>query len=57
MPGGLVRAVMHERLSHYNDVIVVSTASHIYEGESLERHLASLTGGGKEESTSILYRC
>lgn len=48
---------MHERLSHYNDVIVVSTASHIYEGESLERHLASLTGGGKEESTSILYRC
>ena len=48
---------MHERLSHYNDVIVVSTASHIYKGESLERHLASLTGGGKQESTNILDWC
>lgn len=42
-----VRAVEHPKLNHYVDVIVVSTKSHVFNGKSLDRHLASLTGGGK----------
>lgn len=48
-----VRAVHHERLAHYYDVIVVSTASHVYEEQSLYRHLASLTGGGMSTTIHI----
>ncbi|KAI0746913.1 RNA dependent RNA polymerase-domain-containing protein [Daedaleopsis nitida] len=48
-----VRAVEHLKLSHYVDVIVVSTASHEHEGKSLDRHLASLTGGGDYDGDTM----
>ncbi|KAI0711161.1 RNA dependent RNA polymerase-domain-containing protein [Cerioporus squamosus] len=48
-----VRAVEHYKLSHYVDVIVVSTKSHVFNGESLDRHLASLTGGGDYDGDTM----
>ncbi|PIL27621.1 RNA-dependent RNA polymerase [Ganoderma sinense ZZ0214-1] len=48
-----VTAVFHERLRHYCDVIVVSTKSHMFKGESLDRHLASLTGGGDYDGDTM----
>ncbi|RPD65627.1 hypothetical protein L226DRAFT_543193 [Lentinus tigrinus ALCF2SS1-7] len=48
-----VRAVEHYKLSHYVDVIVVSTKSHVFNGESLNRHLASLTGGGDYDGDTM----
>ena len=48
-----VKAVEHVQLSHYVDVIVVSTASHMYNGTPLNRHLASLTGGGKSTFSAV----
>ncbi|CDO75004.1 hypothetical protein BN946_scf184965.g6 [Trametes cinnabarina] len=49
----LVKAVFHEKLRHYYDVIVVSTKSHLYQGKSLDRHLASLTGGGDYDGDTL----
>ncbi|KAI0635289.1 RNA dependent RNA polymerase-domain-containing protein [Trametes polyzona] len=48
-----VKAVFHEKLRHYCDVIVVSTKSHLFQGESLNRHLASLTGGGDYDGDTM----
>ncbi|KAH9916727.1 RNA dependent RNA polymerase-domain-containing protein [Epithele typhae] len=48
-----VRAVLHDKLSHYLDVIVVSVKSAVYEGESLKRHLASLCGGGDYDGDTL----
>ncbi|KAI0737583.1 RNA dependent RNA polymerase-domain-containing protein, partial [Daedaleopsis nitida] len=48
-----VEAVEHPRLSHYVDVIVVSTKSAFYNGESLDCHLASLTGGGDYDGDTM----
>ncbi|KAJ8488013.1 hypothetical protein ONZ51_g3830 [Trametes cubensis] len=48
-----VKAVFHARLRHYCDVIVVSTQSHMYKGRSLDRHLASLTGGGDYDGDTM----
>lgn len=51
-----MKAVFHERLRHYCNVIVVSTKSHTYQGVPLDRHLASLTGGGKHDvRVSVVY--
>ncbi|KAI0674419.1 RNA dependent RNA polymerase-domain-containing protein [Trametes maxima] len=50
---GTVKAVFHNRLRHYCDVIVVSTRSHVYKGSSLNRHLASLTGGGDYDGDTM----
>ncbi|PSR72419.1 hypothetical protein PHLCEN_2v11709, partial [Hermanssonia centrifuga] len=41
----LVVAVHHTALRNYVDVIVVSTKGHIVNGETLARHIASMTGG------------
>ncbi|KAI8969425.1 RNA dependent RNA polymerase-domain-containing protein [Trametes punicea] len=48
-----VKAVFHEKLRHYCDVIVVSTKSHVYQGRPLNRHLASLTGGGDYDGDTM----
>ncbi|KZT10358.1 uncharacterized protein LAESUDRAFT_693936 [Laetiporus sulphureus 93-53] len=40
-----VKAVYHEKLRNYMDVIVISTKNHTFEGKLLNRHLASMTGG------------
>ncbi|TBU26167.1 RNA dependent RNA polymerase-domain-containing protein [Dichomitus squalens] len=48
-----VKAVFHERLRHYCDVIVVSTESQTFRGEPLNRHLASLTGGGDYDGDTM----
>ncbi|KAI0646405.1 RNA dependent RNA polymerase-domain-containing protein [Trametes meyenii] len=48
-----VKAVFHDKLRHYCDVIVVSTRSHMYRGSSLNRHLASLTGGGDYDGDTM----
>ncbi|OSD08147.1 hypothetical protein PYCCODRAFT_1430316 [Trametes coccinea BRFM310] len=48
-----VKAVFHEKLRHYYDVIVVSTKSHTYKGKPLDRHLASLTGGGDYDGDTM----
>ncbi|KAI9063519.1 hypothetical protein FKP32DRAFT_1571651 [Trametes sanguinea] len=49
-----VKAVFHEKLRHYYDVIVVSTKSHMYQGRPLDRHLASLTGGAGDYDGDIM---
>ncbi|KAI0344209.1 hypothetical protein BDW22DRAFT_1392606 [Trametopsis cervina] len=48
VPSDVQRAkgVLRLELRHYVDVIVVSTKGHLVNGETLSRHLASMTGGG-----------
>ncbi|KAI0372068.1 hypothetical protein BV20DRAFT_1065820 [Pilatotrama ljubarskyi] len=48
-----VKAVFNDRLRHYCDVIVISTKSHMWQGQSLNRHLASLTGGGDYDGDTM----
>ncbi|KAI0944787.1 hypothetical protein AcW1_001640 [Taiwanofungus camphoratus] len=48
-----VRAVFHERLRNYVDVIVISTMSHLYKDQPLHRHLASMTGGGDYDGDTM----
>ncbi|KAH9852493.1 RNA dependent RNA polymerase-domain-containing protein [Lenzites betulinus] len=48
-----VKAVFHEKLRHYHNVIVVSTKNHLYRGKQLDRHLASLTGGGDYDGDTM----
>ncbi|KAI0646416.1 RNA dependent RNA polymerase-domain-containing protein [Trametes meyenii] len=48
-----VKAVLHDQLRNYCDVIVVSTRSHMYKNVSLDRHLASLTGGGDYDGDTM----
>ena len=42
-----VTAVYKAELSSYVDVVVVSVDNHCFNGEPLQRHLASMTGGGE----------
>lgn len=42
-----VTAVYKAELSSYVDVVVVSVDNHCFKGEPLQRHLASMTGGGE----------
>ncbi|KAI0360558.1 hypothetical protein OH77DRAFT_1493021 [Trametes cingulata] len=48
-----VKAVFNDKLRHYCDVIVISTKSHMWQGEPLNRHLASLTGGGDYDGDTM----
>ncbi|KAI0827045.1 RNA dependent RNA polymerase-domain-containing protein [Trametes gibbosa] len=48
-----VKAVSHEKLRHHYNVIVVSTKNHMYHGKQLDRHLASLTGGGDYDGDTM----
>ncbi|KAI0777795.1 RNA dependent RNA polymerase-domain-containing protein [Trametes elegans] len=48
-----VKAVFSDKLRNYCDVIVISTRSHMYKGQSLNRHTASLTGGGDYDGDTM----
>ncbi|KAL6305950.1 RNA dependent RNA polymerase-domain-containing protein, partial [Sparassis latifolia] len=48
-----VKAVFHEKLRGYVDVIIVNTKSHFYGDTDLKRHLASMTGGGDYDGDTM----
>lgn len=48
-----VKAVFHEKLRSYTDVVIVSTEDHFHNGKSLHRHLASMTGGGDFDGDTL----
>ena len=46
-------AVLRPELRDYVNVIIVPTKGHYVNGEFLERHLASMTGGGAYECSMM----
>ncbi|KAH9838676.1 RNA dependent RNA polymerase-domain-containing protein [Rhodofomes roseus] len=48
-----VTAVYRAELSNYVDVVVVSTKNHLYDGQPLNQHLASMTGGGDYDGDTL----